>query len=122
MPSPTIDIKYRQGDFFYNTVDKSQNADLLRTFPFSNQAVIKWANKIVAGSQPIVSITDIFDPQISGIILNPANDFENSFLKGNMIFNDSFNQITFDLTNPPPLSTQSSESANINGNIKKRIK
>jgi hypothetical protein len=119
MPSPTIDIKYRQGDFFYNTVDQSQNADLMRTFPFSNQSVIKWANKLQTdGSEPIVSITDIFDPQISGIILNPDNDFENSFLKGNMVFNDSFNQITFDLTNPPPLSTQLSESSNINGNLK----
>jgi hypothetical protein len=120
MPSQTFDIKYRQGDFFYNTFDKSQNADLMRTFPFSNQSVIKWANQVKTPKEgePIVSITDIFDPQISGIILNPDNDFENSFLKGNMVFNDRFNQITFDLTNPPPLSTQLSESAIINGNIK----
>jgi hypothetical protein len=117
MPSPTINIKYRQGDFFYNTVDQSQNADLLRTFPFTNQAVINWANKVGKNTeQPIVSITDIFDPQISGIILDPANDFENSFLKGNLVFNDNFNQITFNLTNPPPINIP--ESASINGNLK----
>jgi hypothetical protein len=117
MPSQTFNIKYRQGDFFYNTADKTKNADLLRTFPFSKEAVIKWANKVKKLAHPIVSITDIFDPQISGIILNPANDFENSFLKGNLIFNDSFNQITFNLSNPPPSTTQLSESTDINGTV-----
>ena len=117
MPSQTINIKYRQGDFFYNTADKSKNADLLKTFPFSNKSLITWANKVGKLEKRIVSITDIFDPQVSGIILNPANDFENSFLKGNLVFNNSFNQITFDLTNPPKSNTEESESTDINGTV-----
>jgi hypothetical protein len=118
MSSKKFDIKYGQEDFFYNTSDKTKNDNVLRTFPFKREALINWANtKITNGSPQIPSDTDIFDPRISSIILNPVNDFKNSFLKGNMTFNDSFNKITFDLINPPVSNTQLSESAEINGNV-----
>jgi hypothetical protein len=105
-------MKYKSGDFFYNTAEPSQNVDLLATFPFSNQEVIAWANN---KGNKIGNITDIFDPQISGIILNPENNFKDTFLKGNMIFNSNFDQLTFNLTNPP--ATVHDETAPITGNI-----
>lgn len=121
MPSQTYDIKFREGDFFYNTVkpNENTNSDLLQTFPFKKSDVVKWANKVAKPSVPIVSesIDDIFDPQISDIIMNPEYDFANSFLKGNMVFNDQFNQIAFDLTNPPANSQLDKKNLAISGNI-----
>lgn len=109
-------MKFRQGDFFYNTMDTTKNVDLLATFPFQSENVVKWANQVSPDSN-ITSINDIFDPKISGIIMNPAYDFGNTFLPGNMTFNDNFNKLTFDLTNPPPASTNINESAKINGKL-----
>ena len=113
MPSSTFNMKYKPGDFFYNTSDPIQNRELLQTFPFSNQAVIAWANE---KGHKIGNITDIFDPQINGIIINPENNFKDNFLKGNMVFNDNFNQVTFDLTNPVNRNI-SKKNAAITGNI-----
>jgi hypothetical protein len=115
MPSSTYNMKFKSGDFFYNTVDNNENAELLATFPFSKEAVIKWANEKAKPKPPIVNVSHIFDPQISAIILNPNYNFKDSFLPGNMIFNDNFNQLTFNLTNPP--LSLSNQSSLIRGNI-----
>jgi len=115
MPSQTYNMRFRQGDFFYNSLDTTKNMDLLATFPFEPAAVINWANEVSPGAN-ISSITNIFDPQISGIIMNPNFDFGNTFLPGNMVFNNNFNKITFDLINPPAGSTSDKFSA-INGNL-----
>ena len=115
MPSQSYNMKFRQGDFFYNSLDSTKNIELLATFPFESAAVIRWANQVSPGVN-ISSITNIFDPQISGIIMNPNFDFGNTFLPGNMVFNTNFNKITFDLVNPPAGSNSNKFSA-INGNI-----
>jgi len=115
MPSPTYTIEYKNGDFFYNTVDTEQNTPLLATFPFTKETVMKWANDIAKPEPAITSIDSIFDPKISAIILNPDYDFQNTFLPGNIVFNNNFNQLTFDLMNPP--KTLSKKSAPITGNI-----
>lgn len=102
MPSPTFTIEYNTGDFFYNTVNTQQNQNLLATFPFKKGNLIAWANEVAKPKTPISSsVNDIFDPQISAIVLNPAYDFKNTFLPGNIVFNNNFNSITFDLMNPP---------------------
>jgi hypothetical protein len=116
MPSQTYNIKFRQGDFFYNTADVTQNTELLATFPFKKEDVVIWANQAQPGAN-ITTVVDIFDPKLSGIIMNPDYDFGNTFLPGNITFNDSFNKLTFDLTNPPPASSDISESSNINGQL-----
>ena len=115
MPSPTFTIEYKNGDFFYNTIDTEKNASLLATFPFDTEKVRVWANDVAKPEPPIESITSIFDPQISQIILNPDYDFQNTFLPGNIVFNNNFNQLTFDLMNPPKSTTE--RSAVISGNI-----
>ena len=115
MPSPTYTIEYKNGDFFYNTVATEQNTPLLATFPFTKEKVMKWANDVAKPEPAITSIDNIFDPKISAIILNPEYDFQNSFLPGNIVFNNNFNQLTFDLMNPP--KTLSNKSAPITGNI-----
>jgi hypothetical protein len=115
MPSQSYNMKFRQGDFFYNSLDSTKNIELLATFPFESAAVIRWANEVSPGVN-ISSITNIFDPQISGIIMNPNFDFGNTFLPGNMVFNTNFNKITFDLVNPPAGSNTNKFSA-INGNL-----
>ena len=98
MPSSTVSIGFKPGDFFYNTSDTSKNADLLATFPFgqdidSKNKLVEWANDKAKPNPPISSIDDIFDPQISTIILNPKYDFQNTFLPGNMTFNGNFDAI-----------------------------
>ena len=115
MPSPSFAIDYTTNDFFYNTINTSQNTDLLSTFPFSQDSLIKWANQMGQPNPPISSIDNIFDPKISSIILNPDYDFQNTFLPGNITFNNNFNALTFDLTNPP-LSLKP-ETRPITGNI-----
>jgi len=115
MPSPTFTIEYKSGDFFYNTVATEQNTSLLATFPFTKETVMKWANDIAKPEPAITSINDIFDPKISAIILNPDYDFENTFLPGNIVFNNNFNKLTFDLMNPP--KTIAEKNARITGNI-----
>lgn len=115
MPSPTFTIEYKNGDFFYNTVDTERNAALLATFPFTQEKVMKWANEVAKPDPAITSITSIFDPQISKIILNPDYDFQNTFLPGNIVFNNNFNQLTFDLMNPE--KSLSDKSVPITGNI-----
>ncbi len=116
MPSQTYNMKFRQGDFFYNSLDTRKNMDLLATFPFESAAVIKWANEVSPGAN-ISSITNIFDPQISGIIMNPNFDFGNTFLQGNMVFNNNFNKITFDLINPSAAGSNSNKFSEINGEL-----
>ena len=69
MPSPTYTIEYKNGDFFYNTVDTEQNTPLLATFPFTKETVMKWANDVAKPEPAITSIDSIFDPKISAIIL-----------------------------------------------------
>lgn len=102
MPSPTFTIEYKTGDFFYNTVNTGQNVPLLATFPFTKESLMKWANDIAHLDPPIRSVDDIFDPQISRIVLNPDYDFQNTFLPGNITaFNNNFDKLTLDLTNPP---------------------
>jgi hypothetical protein len=98
MPSKTFTIQYNANDFFYNTADITQNQDLLSTFPFKKEDVIIWANKVANPNPHITDIYDIFDPQISEIILNPSYDFKNTFLPGNMVFNTDFNNITLSLS------------------------
>lgn len=109
-------MKFRQGDFFYNSLDTTKNAELLATFPFQSSELIKWANQVKPDAN-IQSITNIFDPQISGIIMNPDFDFGNTFLPGNMVFNDNFNKLTFDLINLPNNLTDSNKFSAINGNL-----
>ena len=115
MPSPTYTIEYKNGDFFYNTVDTEQNDALLATFPFTKEKVMKWANDVAKPQPPITSITNIFDPQISKIILNPNYNFQKTFLPGNIVFNNNFNQLTFDLMNPQQSLTE--KNIPITGNI-----
>jgi len=116
MPSPSYNIKYRQGDFFYNTIDPTKNVDLLSTFPFTKEKVIMWAKQV--GNTNIDSINDIFDPQISGIIMNPEYDFGNTFLPGNIKFNDNFNALSFNLSNPVTFSgTPGEKNVKISGNV-----
>jgi hypothetical protein len=98
MPASSFLIKYKASDFYYNTTDQSENSDLLASFPFTQQSVIKWANEVSKIEPPILAISDIFDPQINNIILNPDYDFKNTFLPGNIIFNDDFNRLTLNLT------------------------
>ena len=115
MPSPTYTIEYKNGDFFYNTVATEQNDALLATFPFTKEKVMKWANDVAKPQPPITSITNIFDPQISKIILNPNYNFQKTFLPGNIVFNNNFNQLTFNLMNPPKSLTE--KNIPITGNI-----
>ena len=103
MPSSTVSVGFKPGDFFYNTADTSKNADLLATFPFGQDAeskkkLIEWANDNGKPEPPITTIVDIFDPKISGIILNPDNDFQNTFLPGNMSFNSNFDALAMGFT------------------------
>jgi hypothetical protein len=98
MPSPNFIINYKPGDFFYDTINPENNADVLASFPFSKESVIKWANKVANPNPPINQITDIFDPQISTIIINEKYDFKNTFLPGNITFNSNFNNLTLSLT------------------------
>lgn len=116
MPLQTYNMNFSQNDFFYNTSDTNANADLLATFPFKQDAVIQWANQVNPDAH-ITSITDIFDPKISGIIMNPDFDFGNTFLPGNMTINSNFNKLTFDLTNPPASLTDMKKSTPIKGRI-----
>lgn len=115
MPSPSYDIQYRPGDFFYNAAYPTQNQDLLLTFPFTAEGVIEWANEVAKPEPPIYSITNIFDPRISAIILNPSYDFKNTFLPGNMVFNNNFDDIAINLTNP--ILKVTDKTSDINGNV-----
>lgn len=115
MPSYSYDIQYRPGDFFYNTAYPTENQDLLLTFPFTSESVIEWANEVAKPEPPIYSINNIFDPQISSIILNPTYDFQNTFLPGNMVFNNNFDDIAINLTNP--ILKINNKMSSINGNV-----
>jgi hypothetical protein len=122
MPASTISLKYKPNDFFYNVGDPTQNADLIASFPFQKEKVVEWANRVANLEPPLISdtIIDIFDPKISLVILNADYDFKNSFLPGNMVFNDKFDTLTMNLTG---ISTSnisnkiSPQSALITGNI-----
>ena len=98
MPATSFMIQYKPNDFFYNIADPIRNAELLETFPFKKEKVIEWVNKVANLEKPLVDVIDIFDPQISVVILNPDYDFKNSFLPGNMVFNDNFDELTMNLT------------------------
>jgi hypothetical protein len=115
MPSPTFTIEYKNGDFFYNTIDAGKNGNLLATFPFEKEKVLAWANAVANPDPPIASIDNIFDPKISQIILNPEYDFQNTFLSGNIMFNDNFNELKMDLLNPT--GGAQPKSADITGNV-----
>jgi hypothetical protein len=115
MPSPTFTIEYKNGDFFYNTIDSRKNGNLLATFPFEKEKVLAWANAVATPEPPIANIDHIFDPKITQIILNSEYDFQNTFLPGNIRFNDNFNELKLDLLNPTGGPVQN--SADITGNI-----
>lgn len=117
MPAPTFTLQYKPSDFFYNIVDTGKNADLLASFPFNEKKLIVWANKVANPEPPITSISDIFDPQISSIILNPTYDFKNTFLPGNMVFNDNFEKIALGLSGSGITNNISPETASISGQI-----
>jgi hypothetical protein len=123
MPSSTVLLGFKPGDFFYNTSDTTRNIDLLATFPFgqtneSKQKLIDWANSKTKADPPITAISDIFDPKISKIILNPAYDFKNTFLPGNMTFNDNFNALAIDFSQAAQLAlTKLSYGKSLSGNI-----
>jgi hypothetical protein len=117
MPSPTFTVEYKSGDFFYNTVATEQNSHLLATFPFTKEKVMKWANEVAKPNPPITSINNIFDPKISKIILNPDYDFKNTFLPGNIVFNNNFNKLTFDLMNPEKNKSLTEKNIPITGKI-----
>jgi len=119
MPATSFMIKYKPNDFFYNIVDSTRNTDLLASFPFNQTNVIEWANRVAQLQPPITSVIDIFDEQLSNIILNPKYDFKNTFLPGNMIFNDKFDKLTMNLTGISITNTQkiSKQTAQITGNI-----
>ena len=93
MPIPSFSIQFKPSDFFYNTADSAQNADLFASFPFQEKNIIAWANKVAHPEPPITSISNIFDPKICAIILNPAYDFKNTFLPSNMVFNNKFKKL-----------------------------
>lgn len=101
MPATTFGLQYKTGDFFYTI--GGDNKSLLGTFPFGNTTdstnkLIDWANHAANPANPqIQSIVNIFDSQISPVILDPANHFSDTFLPGNMIFNDDFNKLTIDI-------------------------
>lgn len=119
MPAPTFTIQYKPDDFFYNTVDTVENAELLSSFPFTQEKVIEWANKVAHPEPLISSVSDIFDPKLSAIILNPEYDFKNTFLPGHMSFNDNFKKIALNLSTSGSEITNNmtSESASISGQI-----
>jgi hypothetical protein len=123
MPSSTVSVGFKPGDFFYNTSDTNKNTNLLATFPFgqtpeSKQKLIDWANDKTNTDPPITSISDIFDPKISKIILNPDYDFTGTFLPGNMTFNDNFNALAIEFSQAAQDAlTVMEKSSIITGNI-----
>ena len=120
MPSPSVNLQYKPNDFFYNVADPTRNADLIASFPFEKDKVVEWVNRVANLQTPLRSegIGDIFDPQISAVILNPDYDFMNSFLPGNMVFNDRFDTLTMNLTGMSNIvNSISQQSALVTGNI-----
>lgn len=86
----TYNIQYGKKDFFYNSMDIN-GGGVIDTFPFSLDNVITWATtKEPSNTANFNKAVNIFDKSLANVILNQTYDFKNSFLKGNLLFNNTF--------------------------------
>jgi hypothetical protein len=94
----TYNITYGKQDFFYNSMDQN-GLGVIDTFPFDVDSVITWARNVTENQEDFAyTPIDIFDVSLASVIMNSTYDFGNSFLKGNMVFNNTFNPSTVDTT------------------------
>ena len=86
----TFNISYRTTDFFYNSIDINGRG-VIDTFPFNLSNVIVWASEVTRKDiSNFSNATNIFDLSLSNVIIDPKNDFVNTFLPGNIVFNNNF--------------------------------
>jgi hypothetical protein len=96
----TYNIQYGKKDFFYNSMDIN-GGGVIDTFPFDVSYVTIWANTVTGKALANFSgAVNIFDLSLANIILNPTYDFKNSFLKGNLLFNNTFSSASIKTSSP----------------------
>jgi hypothetical protein len=107
-------IQYGTNDFFYKK--NGDNKNLIASFPFTLENLKKWVLETTNKTSFTVAPTDIFDSQLSSVVIDNETKFKTEFLPNNMVFNSNFNNIVKDLIKPGALSGEK-KYTNLQGSL-----
>ena len=115
MSNTLYPINYDETGFF------SSNNNIIDTFPFDLSDVVGWAKTAAPykklTNEDASSVSDIFHPKLSAVIINPnnADSFVNVFLPGNIYLNDNFSGISVSRSINGPDTANTPGSVTIDG-------